>query len=306
MTLTQREAFARTMEHLCNHDSHGYTQGNRWGNGTKETVDLGDGVSVEVMQGDRDCSSAIISALNAVGIDTGDATYTGNMKRNILNTGLFEWKGEEFIAGRGDIYLNEACHTAMSVDDESTRLAEFAISENGTIYGEQGDQTGYESRIVGYYNYPWDGILHWTSDGATLGTPSHTVKRVENAVYRLYNPNGGFHMFTDSYDEAQYLSDLGWVDEGVGWLHGNGGSVYRLYNPNSGHHFFTPGLLEVVHCVMAGWKLEGVGFKEGSIKNVYRLYNPFSGEHFYTTNDDEKSSLVNLGWKDEGVGFMGD
>ena len=306
MTLTQREAFARTMEHLCNHDSHGYTQGNRWGNGNKEIVDLGDGVSVELMRGDRDCSSAIISALNAVGIDTGDATYTGNMKRNILNTGLFEWKGEEFIAGRGDIYLNEACHTAMSVDDESTRLAEFAISENGTIYGEQGDQTGYESRVVGYYNYPWDGILHWTSDGATLGTLSHTVQRVNNAVYRLYNPNGGFHMFTDSYDEAQYLSDLGWVDEGVGWLHGNGGCVYRLYNPNSGHHFFTPGLLEVVHCVMAGWKLEGVGFKEGSSKNVYRLYNPFSGEHFYTTNDDEKSSLVNLGWKDEGVGFLGD
>ena len=51
MSLTQREAFARTMEHLVNHDSHGYTQGNRWGNGCKETIDLGDGVSVEVMQG---------------------------------------------------------------------------------------------------------------------------------------------------------------------------------------------------------------------------------------------------------------
>ena len=196
MALSQREAFARTMEHLVNHDSHGYTQGNRWGNGTKETVDLGDGVTVEVMLGDRDCSSAIISALNAVGIDTGDATYTGNMKRNILNTGLFEWKGEEFVAGRGDIYLNEACHTAMSVDDESTRLAEFAISENGTIYGNEGDQTGYESRFVGYYNYPWDGILHWTSDGATLGgnveqntnsdtsTPTDDIDTLARAVIR--------------------------------------------------------------------------------------------------------------------------
>ena len=184
MALTQREAFARTMEHLVNHDSHGYTQGNRWGNGRKETVDLGDGVSVEVMEGDRDCSSAIISALIAVGIDTGDATYTGNMKRNILNTGLFEWKGEEFIAGRGDIYLNEACHTAMSVDDESTRLAEFAISENGTIYGEEGDQTGYESRFVGYYNYPWDGILHWKNDGATLGGSS-----TRSASVQLFDAN---------------------------------------------------------------------------------------------------------------------
>lgn len=194
MSLSQREAFARTMEHLVNHDSHGYTQGNRWGNGTKETVDLGDGVSIEVMLGDRDCSSAIISALNAVGIDTGDATYTGNMKRNILNTGLFEWKGEEFVAGRGDIYLNEQCHTAMSVDEESTRLAEFAISENGTIYGNEGDQTGSESRFVAYYNYPWDGILHWTSDGATLGgdinadtntsTPTDDIDTLARAVIR--------------------------------------------------------------------------------------------------------------------------
>lgn len=174
MTLTQREAFARTMEHLVNHDSHGYTQGNRWGNGTKETVDLGDGVSVEVMQGDRDCSSAIISALNAVGIDTGDATYTGNMKRNILNTGLFVWYGiNDFSAQRGDIYLNEVNHTAMCTSAYGSAggdmLAEFSIAENGTAYGQEGDQTGYESHICAYYDYPWDGILHWKGDGATLG-----------------------------------------------------------------------------------------------------------------------------------------
>lgn len=307
MTLSQREAFARTMEHLVNHDSHGYTQGNRWGNGVKETVDLGDGVSVELMQGDRDCSSAIISALNAVGVNTGDATYTGNMKRNILNSGLFVWKGEEFVAGRGDIYLNEACHTAMSLDDESTRLAEFAISENGTAYGQQGDQTGWESHITGYYDYPWDGILHWKNDGATLGAPPrHEVQWVENAVYRLYNPNSGFHMFTSNHGEAQALSDAGWSDEGVGWKQGNGGRVYRLYNPNAGDHFFTTGLLEVVECVMAGWKLEGVGFKQGSAKNIYRLYNPNTSEHFFTASEGERDNLKNCGWRDEGVGFMGD
>ena len=307
MTLTQREAFARTMEHLCNHDSHGYTQGNRWGNGTKETVDLGDGVTVEVMQGDRDCSSAIISALDAVGVDTGDATYTGNMRRNILNSGLFVWKGEEFVAGRGDIYLNEACHTAMSLDEESTRLAEFAISENGTAYGNEGDQTGSESRFVDYYNYPWDGILHWKNDGATLGAPPrHEVHRVDNGIYRLYNPYNGQHMFTASYDEAQYLCDIGWNDEGVDWKQGNGGRVYRLYNANNGDHFFTTSLIEVVECVMRGWKLEGIGFKEGSTTEIYRLFNPNNGEHFYTSSEAEFRNLTKVGWTDEGVGFMGD
>ena len=165
MTLSQREAFARTMEHLCNHDSHGYTQGNRWGNGNKETVDLGDGVSVDIMLGDRDCSSAIISALSAVGVDVHDATYTGNMRINILKSGLFEWWDMNHVAQRGDIYLNEACHTAMCTSAYGSAqgdiLAEFSISENGTAYGNEGDQTGWESHICAYYDYPWDGILHW-------------------------------------------------------------------------------------------------------------------------------------------------
>jgi hypothetical protein len=310
MTLSQREAFARTMEHLCNHDSHGYTQGNRWGNGNKETVDLGDGVSVDIMLGDRDCSSAIISALSAVGVDVHDATYTGNMKNNILKSGLFEWWSIDNVAQRGDIYLNEACHTAMCTSAYGSAqgdiLAEFSISENGTAYGNEGDQTAYESHICAYYDYPWDGILHWKNDGATLGAaPKHTVERVDRAVYRLYNPNNGQHMFTSSYDEAQALSDAGWTDEGVGWKYGDGGRVYRLYNAGSGDHFFTTGLLEVVESVMAGWKLEGVGFKQGSNTPVYRLYNKNSGQHFYTTNASERDSLKNNGWTDEGEAFKG-
>lgn len=310
MTLTQREAFARTMEHLCNHDSHGYTQGARWGNGVKETIDLGDGVTVEVFLGDRDCSSAIISALRAVGVDTHDATYTGNMKRNILESGLFEWWDMNHIAQRGDIYLNELYHTAMCTSPYGSAqgdiLAEFSISENGTAYGNEGDQTGWESHITSYYDYPWDGILHWKSDGAILGAPPHhEVAYVDNAIYRMYNSNGGFHMFTASHDEAQALSDAGWTDEGVGWFNGNGGRVYRLYNPNNGDHFFTTGLLEVVECVLAGWKLEGVGFKQGTNRDIYRLFNPYSGEHFFTADTGERGFLINNGWTDEGVGFRG-
>ena len=311
MTLSQREAFARTMEHLCNHDSHGYTQGNRWGNGTKETVDLGDGVTVEVMLGDRDCSSAIISALDAVGVDTHGATYTGNMRRNILQSGLFEWWDMEHIAQRGDIYLNETYHTAMCTSAygsaEGDILAEFSISENGTAYGNEGDQTGYESHICAYYDYPWDGILHWKNDGATLGAPPrHEVQRVDNAVYRLYNSYSGQHMFTANYDEAQSLCDNGWTDEGVGWKCGDKdkGKIYRLYNSSNGSHLLTVSLIEVVETILHGWKLEGIAFNQGSTKVIYRLYN--GNEHFYTANIDEWQSLKNIGWIDEGVVFCGD
>ena len=72
-----------------------------------------------------------------------------------------------FWASRGDIYLNESNHTAMCVDGGNDgiygadMLAEFSISETGGIYGQSGDQTGGESSIHGYYDYPWDGILHY-------------------------------------------------------------------------------------------------------------------------------------------------
>ena len=37
----------------------------------------------------------------------------------------------------------------------------------------------------------------------------------ENAVYRLYNPNDGQHMFTASHDEAVNLQGIGWTYEGI-------------------------------------------------------------------------------------------
>ena len=37
----------------------------------------------------------------------------------------------------------------------------------------------------------------------------------DNAVYRLYNPNDGQHMFTASHYEAVSLQELGWTYEGI-------------------------------------------------------------------------------------------
>ncbi len=294
------------MEHLVNHSSHGYTQGNRWGNGTKETVDLGDGVSVSVALGDRDCSSAIISALSAVGVDVHDATYTGNMKNNILKSGLFEWKGMDFSAQRGDIYLNETCHTAMCTSAYGSAqgdiLAEFSISENGTAYGNEGDSTGWESHICAYYDYPWDGILHWTSDGATLGASQ--IEAVENGVYRVANTSNWFHLFTADVNEAQYLVNNGWQYEGAVFKSGDGERVYRLRNDNNGDHFLTTSLLEVIECILAGWALDGVAFHAGDQKDVYRVYNAKgNGEHLFTTDANERDALIASGWIDEGVPF---
>ena len=64
-----------------------------------------------------------------------------------------------YIAQAWDVYLNEANHTAMCTSAVPDMLAEFSVSETGGIDGVEGDQTGYESYIHSYYDYPWDGIL---------------------------------------------------------------------------------------------------------------------------------------------------
>lgn len=160
---------AGIMEHLCTHDWHGYTQGDRWGDGEYETINVC-GNDYVIATGDRDCSSAVIDSWRHALIGTeyegrlDGATYTGNMRSVFVNSGLFEWMPMSYIAQRGDVYLNEQCHTAMCTCPDPDELAEFSISENGTIYGQVGDQTGWESHICNYYDYPWNGILRYVGN----------------------------------------------------------------------------------------------------------------------------------------------
>lgn len=175
MALTQREAFARLMEHMCEHDGnsgHGYSQPNREGVGT-ELVNLGDGVKVYIKGGDRDCSSAICSCLKALGIDVHGASYTGNMT-NIAKNPLFKLykRPTSYSAKRGDIYLASGKHTAMCThgyyEQGGDSLCQFSISEKGTVNGQTGDQTGRESNFKPFYNYPWTHTIAWASDGEVI------------------------------------------------------------------------------------------------------------------------------------------
>lgn len=191
MAITQREAFAQVVEHLVSHDGgggHGYSQANRMGDGTTETICLSDGTTVTIAGGDRDCSSAVVTALRAVGVNTFGASYTGNMREQLLKTGLFGWRKMGVkSAQRGDIYLNEKCHTAVCVSPYGSArgdlLAQFSISEKGTVTGTKGDQTGRESNIKAYYSYPWDGTLYWLGDGKTLNGSNTEV--ADNTVQSL-------------------------------------------------------------------------------------------------------------------------
>lgn len=182
--MLKKQVAVELMKHLATHDWHGYSQVSRWGDG-EGTCDIDIGGKVyHLEQGDRDCSSAVISAYEAAGINCGGATYTGNMRQLMSGTGNFRWHpmSSGYVAQAGDIYLNEACHTAMCLSAVPDMLMEFAISENGGIDGAEGDQTGHESHIREYYNYPWDGILECINrEEAQTGTASNAPASTDNS-----------------------------------------------------------------------------------------------------------------------------
>lgn len=223
-------------EHLCTHNWHGYTQAwnGRWGDGEGVcSLNIG-GKTYSVEQGDRDCSSSVIECWRAALKGTpyegklDGATYTGNMRSVFVNSGLFEWKPMSFIAQRGDIYLNEVNHTAMCQTPSPDMLSEFCISENGTIYGNVGDQTGRESRVAPYYDYPWDGILHYNgkADAAAPASSSASGKSIEQMAREVIAGKHGY----GAARKASLGSNYDAVQKRVNEILNGGGSTASTSN----------------------------------------------------------------------------
>lgn len=142
------QKFIDRMKYWCTSVSLGYDQSNR--------QDFHHG-------GETDCSALVIYALKEAGFSTGSATYTGNMRSNLTARG---WKVVAVNGNPqpGDILLNDVHHVAAYIG--GGKLAQASIDENGRATGGQGgDQTGRETNISPYYNYPWNCYLRW--GGAT-------------------------------------------------------------------------------------------------------------------------------------------
>lgn len=152
------QTFINRMIYWCQTVSLGYDQSNR--------QDFRDG-------GETDCSALVLHALREAGFDTGSATYTGNMRSNLTARG---WKvvANNGRPQAGDILLNDVNHVAVYVGNG--KLAQASIDERGRISGGKGgDQTGRETNVSPYYNYPWNCYLRWAGSGST-GTPGNNNK----------------------------------------------------------------------------------------------------------------------------------
>lgn len=143
------------MRYWCAVANLGYSQADRW--------------NFNASVGNCDCSSLVIHCLREAGFDTGSATYTGNLSSNLVARG---WKRLP-VDGRpqaGDILLNDVHHVAVYLG--GGQLAQASISEKGTVSGKAGDQTGRETNIRGYYDYPWSCYLRYM--GAQSSAPAST------------------------------------------------------------------------------------------------------------------------------------
>lgn len=251
MTLSYPDAMAEVMEHLCIDSAHGYSQPNRQGIGTGgsigETITLSDGTKVGISKGDRDCSSAVIECIKALGLPTGGAYYTGDMRSKLVSTGNWQvlsastWSS----AKRGDILLNDNKHVAMALGNG--KLGEFVRSETGGITGKVGDQTGYEAYIHDLYNDNWKCVLRYcgpvragstSNESSTPASSSPTVymELVSGSTYKCVANKLWVHSSPDTKASTRtgFLTtgktiNMSTTKSANGYLWG----VYRGYSNNT-------------------------------------------------------------------------
>ena len=138
------KAISRGLE-IANDDTHGYSQKTRYGNPN------------------YDCSSFVIECWDSAGtgVKAAGATYTGNMRKAFLKTGLFEWipmsKVTEYKPG--DVLLSENSHTEMYIGDGKM------VGAHGDMDGRNGDSSGREISVV-KARRGWDGVLRYIGPGS--------------------------------------------------------------------------------------------------------------------------------------------
>ena len=189
--LTIPERAAEIAEHEAKHSEHGYSQPNRAAVGTggaaTEKITLSDGTNVRIAKGDRDCTSLSIECYAAQGVDCGNAWYSLDMRKGMVNSGNFKaikvtssstWKNAKV----GDILLTEKNrHAAVVVG--SGYLVEALSSENSSTHGRLGDQTGREVWKRKLYNDGWQYVLRYIGPDPAKDTESKIWQTEEDGKW---------------------------------------------------------------------------------------------------------------------------
>ena len=216
------------MVYWCRDVSLGYSQSDRW--------NIKDG-------GNCDCSSLVIHCLHEAGFDTGSATYTGNMSAQLTARG---WRRLPANGSpqAGDILLNDVHHVAVYLGNG--QLAQASISEHGTAYGSGGDQTGHETNIRNYYNYPWNCYLRYagvqstasnsaSKSAAATATDIESVISAMKATHVIFVFNGGLYIANMLAGTYTHIPSSQAFKDRVYALKSVGAKVVEWKNYNAAH-----------------------------------------------------------------------
>ena len=195
------------MRYWCEVANMGYSQSDRWNFNPKA--------------GNCDCSSLVIHCLREAGVDTGTAVNTANLSVNLTSRG---WKRLP-VDGHpkaGDILLNDVNHVAVYLG--GGQLAQASISEHNSLYGTAGDQTGRETNISPYYNFPWNCYLRYESED-----DMPTAQEIAEAVWNFDQNGVKCRDRLQGIDGAANAAVAAWVrDNGYAF----DGPAFNIYHVN--------------------------------------------------------------------------
>lgn len=192
--LRRAEAAAQVMEHICNHDAHGYSQPKRAGDGTTETITLSSGEKVLIHGGDYDCSELVRMCYAAAGVlEWGywaSYMYTGNEHEVLTSHGFREIavQAAEDME-RGDVLWMPG-HTEMYLGNGKRGGARGSYEWDG-ISGRQGDQSGREVRIDTYVPSIWTKAYRYFGPEKNDQQPGEPVNNA-GLYYRSHVRNLGW------------------------------------------------------------------------------------------------------------------
>lgn len=176
MALSVPERIAQVAEHIAVHNSHGYSQNNRAGDGTTESVTLSDGSKVVVHGGDYDCSEMVRVCVNCALSGNYRSPivfmYTGNENEQLKAQGFTRMSYSASKVQRGDALLVSG-HTGVALGNG--KQADAHGDEYGGITGpNRGDQTGHEVEVRSLRS--WTYIYRYGKDsGPSIVHASFTV-----------------------------------------------------------------------------------------------------------------------------------
>ena len=239
------------------------------------------------------------------------AVAAGSVNVSAAGTGSYAGQtGEEAYAGEdfsgADEALNGAADTSVVTADGSTSGAETdnSISDAETDSSISGAGTGSDASDTAADSSTTDTKSDSDTGNSDSGDEATEEKQKVNedatpvAMYRMYNPRTGEHLYTADLNERNTLFSLLWNYEGIGWYAPKKSDVpvYRLFNPLTGEHHYTMDLNEYRTLGSLGWNQEGIGWYSDAEKSipVYREFNPGASKngHNFTASETEDRILV--------------